>query len=775
MPNPSLNQVTQVVLRYSAKASWNFTDTAPCQAATARPFGRHEPRPESQNSSRQPLPDIPIKPVMYLPVQKRMGKERFPSLCLSLLLAEDPSVALGGTHLRTARRTTAHQSVTLPGVEGMPVEFEVANVWLGDVWTSPGHEPEKLTGKLRADLSCDVIVPSEVVQRWFDRDGKLGARVNENLLEFRWKIPGGRLKGVDSGTSTNRIFLYRRKVMVFIPGVFGSQVQVQTADGQVYGFPDFMIDDAAPMTPQESLGKAVGSLLRIKKQQIGVLECDARGVPLAEPREPKLLMLRPLKFRKENVYETFVQLREARLRRMSNVPEEFILFELHIFPYDWRGDLTLTSVNQLQKLQQLQDSIRKHRPDTDDEIAVAGHSTGGVIIRRILAEPEAEGLISNAFFMNVPFRGAAKPMSVLLTGRDPFGGDPMIPIVLPESLQSIGFTAPVVYHLSTTNHYVQPPGGKRRRFVEITAEGFETHAGMDAEDLKRAWIRLACETRYIGPRRIVPDGQVVETNLRNALALEADNWARVWNAHLARMRAADVFNDVVSAKLKAQLEKEIRELRLERSAAARTMELAWNEELAAMARDFHAISENAAASGKWKDKAYIFYSLSVDKTTIGVRGERVGKPEKYLQLKDLLRAVGHPATAAADADKRELVPEPRPILESVIQYEHWTNQGSAYVRTHYRLEAIQGSLHGDGTVPIRSLLGFGGEARVFRRLLLSNWPGWEDIASDSNIVEARRKELEQQTYRGRKVALERPCWSGTRACAEPPVGLGSHC
>ncbi len=43
-------------------------------------------------------------------------------------------------------------------------------------------------------------------------------------------------------------------------------------------------------------------------------------------------------------------------------------------------------------------------------------------MNRALGEPGMQARVSHAFFINVPFLGAPKALSVILTGQDPPGG-----------------------------------------------------------------------------------------------------------------------------------------------------------------------------------------------------------------------------------------------------------------------------------------------------------------------------------------------------------------
>src|SRR6185503_14932341 len=102
--------------------------------------------------------------------------------------------------------------------------------------------------------------------------------------------------------------------IVFLPGVFGSQIQMKMPDGRTLGFPDFY---AEPSRADELLNvvTTVPGQLRqayaAVNQKVGGLECDASGRQLMEPLKPTLFSLRGA------VYDIIDVCRGARLEYFS--------------------------------------------------------------------------------------------------------------------------------------------------------------------------------------------------------------------------------------------------------------------------------------------------------------------------------------------------------------------------------------------------------------------------------------------------------------------------
>jgi hypothetical protein len=220
MPITQHDQPYIKILEFSGTASWHWEDVHSSSDPAALPFGPSQPDFSNVGTSAVALPSpSAIKPVLYIPVKKLRGRETFPALRIHLTLVE-------AGHL---------QNVSVPGHQGAKVAINVWNVW-GNLRLGPAQ----LQGRLDARGECSIVVPPERVQTWLDPKGELGWRVNELLLDFDFTLPTLKVKGQPlQGESRTRVYLHRRKVIVFLPGVFGSQVRVQTPDGRTLGFPDF--------------------------------------------------------------------------------------------------------------------------------------------------------------------------------------------------------------------------------------------------------------------------------------------------------------------------------------------------------------------------------------------------------------------------------------------------------------------------------------------------------------------------------------------------------
>lgn len=344
------------------------------------------------------------KPVMYLGVKRRQGVETFPPLVIHIQILEEEQ----------------RYNVSVPAWTGATV-----NVTVRDTFFGPLMIPAvTLSGTLNKFLECYLFIPPETVKQWFEPQGPLHARVNENLLDFRYEIPSIKREGLPlQGFSINRVYLYRRKTIVFLPGLFASEFAVKVGNNTVAAFPNFFLppEDRLVGDPitwamidmyqfSAMLSGVAGS-----GEHVGLLECDTKGEPLLRADKPMLLRAGPIPgITVEDFYNQCHAAVHDRPGLSWNFPDGFRLFELQLFCYDWRCDLTQTVKDLIDNQQEPKRCLKylheqlKSKPDTDDQVAIMGHSTGGVLIRRLLGEHAASTLISHAFFVDVPFRGAPK-------------------------------------------------------------------------------------------------------------------------------------------------------------------------------------------------------------------------------------------------------------------------------------------------------------------------------------------------------------------------------
>ena len=253
----------QRLYSYSYVAGWHYSGAVASTDPKATEFGptpwrqrQGLVRPAEFPDSYDPSRGRYSKPVIYLPVKRRNGQDQHPTLTVSIKL-----ISPQGTGNKQVKSWA-----------GTSVDVDVVNV----LPLQSGSAEHKVTlhGKLDANLLCEIEVKPSDVKGWLKEGSALNALVNENLLDFRFKLNGVSDGGQPVvGQSRNRVFLYCRKTVVFLPGLFGSQIHFAAADGTAIGYP--MFSD-------------------VFSQSIGTLECDENGVPLFSFPNVSLLMLHKL-------------------------------------------------------------------------------------------------------------------------------------------------------------------------------------------------------------------------------------------------------------------------------------------------------------------------------------------------------------------------------------------------------------------------------------------------------------------------------------------------
>ena len=118
-------------------------------------------------------------------------------------------------------------------------------------------------------------------------------------------------------------------------------------------------------------------------------------------------------------------------------------------PYDWRLNISLSHLNIAEEIKGYFDELdRVEHPFLHNKLSIAGHSTGGVIMRGFTYSNNAiKDLIEHFFFINVPHLGAPKAEYVY------FSGDMEIPIVALESFRQMGPDMPILYFLTACSRY----------------------------------------------------------------------------------------------------------------------------------------------------------------------------------------------------------------------------------------------------------------------------------------------------------------------------------
>jgi hypothetical protein len=154
------------------------------------------------------------------------------------------------------------------------------------------------------------------------------------------------------------------------------------------------------------------------------------------------------------------------------------------------------------------------------------------------------------------------------------------------------------------------------------------------------------------------------------------------------------------------------------------VEQGWSDALQRKATQFHDDCEGVARLGNWADRSYIFYSINKNPTTLGIEAQ-LESAEEFPNLESFLHAVGW---TAEKARKRNVIPPPRkegtlakrdlaePLEQGVFHVENWSKRGAIYRREKWRFATVQ-QIFGDGTVPLSSLIGFGGPVNVFRKVI----------------------------------------------------------
>lgn len=96
---------------------------------------------------------------------------------------------------------------------------------------------------------------------------------------------------------------------------------------------------------------------------------------------------------------------------------------LFTYPFDWRKSVTAGAAGLLDKI----DAIRAqtHAPQVD----ILAHSQGGLVTRVALTLPESVGKVRRVLTMATPFYGAAKLLSVLMTGEPCIPNDVFLNLV----------------------------------------------------------------------------------------------------------------------------------------------------------------------------------------------------------------------------------------------------------------------------------------------------------------------------------------------------------
>jgi len=641
------------------------------------------------------------KPTLMVGAKRRQKVQHFPPLTMTATLWE-----IGYDAGRA-------KNVTLDALEGLEVVFTLRNRCTAET-TPLCHTYRARLHECRASFTLTEAELHDVV---FKPGGRLGARVNENLLDFDVEIPD---QGLEAASS-NRVIVMTRRMIVFVPGLLGSTIAVDTKgpDGPVQIYPNIyrserrrsriaqIVHDAfkVPIGIAEIPGR---TLEAVEHRNIEILECDATGLPLL-PSDVDLFQLAGAiegvgwnKFfvgpaAGAIVYDVKDRLAAQWQARIAgtNLPAHFDPFTLLPWPYDWRLDLEDSAQQLYGMLSQLHQALREE-DDTDDLVTLSGHSTGGVIDRRVCTLPAIARMVEHCFFMNAPFRGAPKATSVML-----FGGAPPVqgeyaemmppPLISAAAMMRVAVNLPILYYLSPNYRYPDCVSTLSWELCSKTGLMPAPDLGENAREVeKRNAILAAVAVGIYQPTRSVP-ASATEAE-RVLLALGAMKWHEAW-WQVCRQRAYEASvgdpqgEERHSARLRANPN-----LALQDRLRAQTP-VAWNESIAEKAAAFHRLSETRIDGSAVS--LYVFWSQrtptpgSVDIDLDGAETEQM--------VYDIYSATGSR-------------PAPPIGKDFDFRFEWWPGKG--------RKQGVKVSgqiVDGDGTVPRASLLGIGtAKAKIFK-------------------------------------------------------------
>ena len=647
------------------------------------------------------------KPTILVGSKRRQKVETFPALRLSAKLKE------------IGREAGVVSNVTVDEFEGRDVIFELTNKY----YRTPPKQPIQYRTKLRYFEATVDLTEAEVRDVIFKKGGQLNAKVNENLLDFKVTIPDFELET----ESENRLLIYRSRVIVFVPGLLGSTIAIKTSKGLVQIYPNIyptMSDEQESevsrffsklswFTPQGQLYKEARYISDvIEHRQLGILECDANGKPLFESKPdffrllgavPGISLNKNKYLGKGVVYDVQDVLTDRWKARTeyTNCPEGFAPFTIVPWPYDWRLDLE-DSAQQLFKDLQAQQKKLTQADDTDDLFTISGHSTGGVINRRVCGLPGAGSLIEHSFFMNAPFRGAPKALSVMLFGGDPpLQGrfDTMMPAPLMDanSMVYIAENLPIVYFLSPSNFYPDVVSTVSPDLCQQCA-GMVLPSANTRDMEKENLIQAAIATGIYQPVRAVPGSASAQD--REKLATGATEWHQKW-WDCGRRKAYGVYWDQRALEIQNRQELAGSSNLVYQGKTRMPSTIGWNKTIAANAARFHSQSE--ALIGSSPVELYIFWSQN-NATSGAVNIQLDGSPQKMdvftmgVSTDDYFNSGRYPTYGiSAGFDFR---------------FQWWKSHDvRQWVKFTGKL------VDGDGTVPRASLLGIGtSKAKIFRAI-----------------------------------------------------------
>ncbi len=117
--------------------------------------------------------------------------------------------------------------------------------------------------------------------------------------------------------------------------------------------------------------------------------------------------------------------------------------DIFLFPYDWRYGISGGNIEALkQKIIEIKQQTGSNKVD------VVAHSTGGLLVKKYVADNPDSHYVGKAVFVGVPNTGAPKAIKVLLQG-DGFDN----PFLSNSQMKKIAKNLPVVYELAPSQQY----------------------------------------------------------------------------------------------------------------------------------------------------------------------------------------------------------------------------------------------------------------------------------------------------------------------------------
>lgn len=545
------------------------------------------------------------------------------------------------------------------------------------------------------------------------------------------------------------VYLYQRKIFLFLPGLFGSRLSI---DG-------------------EEVYPNLWGLVSDEAGKIGQFECDVKGEPLIRFSEAKLFeealaVPDPLTggnlIEVKEVYDLELPFETWR-KRCSNTLYSYVRMNTHPLdirplPYDWRLNLEHSSKSIFRQIKKLNKWV-SDRNDYDDKIVISGHSTGGLIARRICTFEEAGKYIDKAFFVNVPFRGAPKALAAFLLGADYNAQtkqyESLLPFLNQWSTASIAPTLPIVYFLAPSEAFSHA----------VTVYALEED---DREAEKEGLAILA--RRYGVDYRLRPVKSGLDSSTRQQLAHSADEW----HEYKQRKEVPDSYTEIIentlhpskrSGKTSHDPEQGLDKSKLDFQRRYRKephKQSDWSKTIAAEAQKFHKKSEDKI--GESEVDLYVFWSEGHD-TTVRVRMDR-----------DKLEAINENCSASFRSNVPTFKnPHDLVSIEPLhLAVEDWRSKLKECVIVDKEKDTVfyaEGE-KGDGTVPIGSLKGIGSdEAKIF-----DPTPGGpaHDQGTNSpyvwnNILDEIMEEIEEkkEKMKEEQKAQMREDWADSREVGPP--------